>query len=74
MGALPPNPRWEEYPLDPPLRHFIQAWPTAVTDLWTHSRMSGWFSILLSQVYFKYLTNYYIIELNEIYADQFMNT
>jgi len=39
-----------------------------------HSRMSGWFSILLNQVYFKYSTNYYIIVLNEIYANKFMNT
>ena len=31
--------------------------------------MSGWFSNLLNQVYFKYLTNYYIIVLNEIYAN-----
>ena len=36
--------------------------------------MSGWFSNLLNQVYFKYLTNYYIIVLNETYANQFMNT
>jgi hypothetical protein len=26
------------------------------------------------QVYFKYSTNYYIIVLNEVYANQFMNT
>jgi hypothetical protein len=39
-----------------------------------NSWMSGWFSILLNQVYFTYLTNYYIIVLHEIYANQFMNT